>query len=182
MKKNIGSQMALYPTPLVVVGAMVGGKPNWLVAGHVGIMGHDRIMISLVTAHYTNRGIRANGALSVNVVEESWLEKADAAGCASGAKVDKSGWFDYTVGETGAPLLDAARVTMECVLEDTYETSGFDNFIITIKNTFADESVLDERGRVDYRVLKPVLFEMPTYEYLRTGDVIGRCMKMNKKA
>ena len=139
-------------------------------------------MISLVTAHYTNRGIRTNGALSVNVVEESCLEKADAAGCASGAKVDKSGWFDYTVGETGAPLLDAARVTMECVLEDTYETSGFDNFIITIKNTFADESVLDERGRVDYRVLKPVLFEMPTYEYLRTGDVIGRCMKMNKKA
>ena len=52
----------------------------------------------------------------------------------------------------------------------------------SIKNTFADESVLDERGRVDYRVLKPVLFEMPTYEYLRTGDVIGRCMKMNKKA
>ena len=28
----------------------------------------------------------------------------------------------------------------------------------------------------DYRSLKPVLFEMPTYEYLRTGDVIGKCM------
>ena len=28
----------------------------------------------------------------------------------------------------------------------------------------------------DYRSLKPVLFEKPTYEYLRTGDVIGKCM------
>ena len=29
MKKNIGNALALYPTPLVVVGAMVNGKPWW---------------------------------------------------------------------------------------------------------------------------------------------------------
>lgn len=34
MKKNIGNGLALYPTPLVVVGAMVDGKPNWLLVGH----------------------------------------------------------------------------------------------------------------------------------------------------
>ena len=45
MKKNIGSVLALYPTPLVVVGAMVEGKPNWVLVGHVGIIGHDRIMV-----------------------------------------------------------------------------------------------------------------------------------------
>lgn len=28
MKKNIGNSLALYPTPLVVVGAMVDGKPT----------------------------------------------------------------------------------------------------------------------------------------------------------
>ena len=28
MKKNLGPVLALYPTPLVVVGTMVGGKPN----------------------------------------------------------------------------------------------------------------------------------------------------------
>ena len=28
MKKNIRKPLALYPTPLVVVGAMVDGKPN----------------------------------------------------------------------------------------------------------------------------------------------------------
>ena len=47
MKKNVGSVLGLYPTPLVVVGAMVEGKPNWLLVGHLGIMGHDRIMVSL---------------------------------------------------------------------------------------------------------------------------------------
>ena len=28
MKKNIGAALALYPSPLIVVGAMVGGKPT----------------------------------------------------------------------------------------------------------------------------------------------------------
>lgn len=43
------------------------------------------------------------------------------------------------------------------------------------------KSLLNEAGKIDYRRLKPVLFEMPTYEYLRTGEVIGRCMKMKAK-
>ena len=58
MKKNIGNPLALYPTPLVVVGAMVDGKPNWLLVGHVGILGHDHVMVSLSSAHYTNKGIK----------------------------------------------------------------------------------------------------------------------------
>jgi len=28
MKKNTGAQLALYPSPVIVVGAMVEGKPN----------------------------------------------------------------------------------------------------------------------------------------------------------
>lgn len=56
MKKDLGSTLALYPMPLVLVGAMVDGKPNWVLAGHVGIMGHDHVMVSLSQAHYTNRG------------------------------------------------------------------------------------------------------------------------------
>ena len=41
--------------------------------------------------------------------------------------------------------------------------------------------MLTEEGKLDYRSLKPVLFEMPTYEYLRTGDVIGKCMFFGKQ-
>ena len=34
MKKTIGKSLALYPTPLVVVGAMIDKKPNYLLVGH----------------------------------------------------------------------------------------------------------------------------------------------------
>ena len=44
--------------PLVVVGAWVDGRVNWITVGHTGIIGHDRILISMSKSHYTNAGIR----------------------------------------------------------------------------------------------------------------------------
>ena len=67
-KQNIGSVLALYPKPMTVIGAEVDGKVNWLVVGHTGIIGHDRILVSMSKSHYTNRGIRESKKLSVNLV------------------------------------------------------------------------------------------------------------------
>ena len=181
MKKNIGKTLALYPTPLVVVGAMVDGKPNWTLVGHLGILGHDRVFVSMAAPHYSNKGIKEHRTLSINIVNEAMLAKADHAGCVSGSKEDKSELFPWSMGENGAPILNEAPVSMACTVEDTYCTPGFESFICTIAATYADESVLTENGKINYHVLKPVLFEMPTYEYLRTGEVIGKCMRFGKQ-
>ena len=86
MKKNIGAKLALYPTPLVVVGTMVNGKPNWTLVGHLGIIGHDRVMVSMSDSHYSNQGIRAMKNLSINIVDEAMLKEADYAGASAGQK------------------------------------------------------------------------------------------------
>ena len=80
-KKNIGNLPALYPKPLTVVGAEVEGKVNWLVVGHTGIIGHDRILVSMSKQHYTNRGIRKSKKLSINLVSREMLPKADYVAC-----------------------------------------------------------------------------------------------------
>ena len=36
MKKNIGAQLALYPCPVIVVGAIVKGKATWTLVAHAG--------------------------------------------------------------------------------------------------------------------------------------------------
>ena len=102
-KRNIGATLALYPSPLIVVGAMVEGKPTWTLVAHAGTMAHSHLMVSLVQAHYINRGIRENGKLSVNVVDASWLKDADKMGTISGNKTDKSEAFAWSMGENGAP-------------------------------------------------------------------------------
>ena len=180
-KKNIGNVLALYPKPMTVVGAEVEGKVNWLVVGHTGIIGHDRVLVSMSKSHYTNQGIRKSKKLSINLVSREMLPQADYVGSVSGDSVNKSGVFKYHWGENGTPVIDASPLTMECNVEDIFETEGFDNFICSIANTYAAPEVLDSEGKLDYTQLKPVLFEFPTYSYIATGEIIGKCLNLDKQ-
>ena len=179
MKKNIGGKLSLYPTPATVLGTVDNaGKVNWMLCAHVGIVSHSKMLVSIQHAHHTATVIDETKRLSVNLIDESFLAAADYTGTVSGAKVDKSGILPYTLGEAGLPVIDAAPLTMECEVVDVYEIDGFKNYICSITNTYVQENLLDQDGKLDYNLLKPVLFEMPTYKYLRTGEVIGDCRKM----
>lgn len=180
-KKNIGNKLALYPMPVTVVGAEVNSKVNWLLVAHVGIIGHDRILVSMSNKHYTNQGIIESKKLSVNLVDRKMLPKADYVGSVSGANTDKSHEFSFHWGENGTPVIDASPLTMECNVVDIYRSDGFDNFICSIANTYAIPEVLDDKGKLDYTRLKPVLFEFPTYSYIATGEVIGKCLNLDKE-
>ena len=160
-KKNIGSKLALYPMPVTVVGAEVNGKVNWLLVAHVGIIGHDRILVSMS--------------------DKQMLPKADYVGSVSGANTDKSHEFLFHWGENGSPVIDASPLVMECNVVDIYKSDGFDNFICSIANTYAAPEVLDGNGKLDYTRLKPVLFEFPTYSYIATGEIIGKCLNLDKQ-
>ena len=88
-------------------------------------------------------------------------------------RVNESDAFAYTVGENGTPLIDAAKVSIECETENNCVVGNFDNFICKILATYADENVLNDKGKIDYHTFKPVLFEFPTYEYFVTGEKAG---------
>lgn len=177
-KKHIGNLLALYPRPMTVVGAEVEGKVNWLVVGHTGIIGHDRILVSMSKNHYTDQGVGKSKKLSINLVSREMLPKADYVGGVSGASVDKSEVFEYHWGGNGTPVIDASPLTMECDVAEIYETEGFDNFICSVVNTYAAPDVLDANGKPDYTRLKPVLFDFSTYSYIATGEVIGKCLNL----
>jgi flavin reductase (DIM6/NTAB) family NADH-FMN oxidoreductase RutF len=177
-KKNIGAALALYPSPVIVIGTMVDEKPTWTLAAHAGTMAHSHLMVSLNQAHYINKGIKESKKLSVNVVDASWLKEADKAGTVSGNKEDKSKMFNYSLSQEGVPMIDAAKVSIVCDVEDDYELEHFDNFVCRIVSTYCDENILNEKDKIDYHVFKPVLFEFPTYEYFVTGEKAGDCAKM----
>lgn len=181
MKLNLGSKLALYPMPIGVVGAKADGKNTFTLAAHFGIVSHSHILVSLAKAHYINQGIKETKALTINLVSGQMLPKADYVGSVSGLKADKSGVFEAIDGENGAPIIAESPLTLECVVDDVYEIDGFDNFICRIAATHVDEEYLTEDGKnIDYRKLKPILFEFPTYEYLSTGDVIGKCLSFKE--
>ncbi len=180
MKKNVGSLLALYTTPVTVIGAMNGEKPTWTLVAHIGIIGHDRVLVSLAAPHFINGCIKETKKLSINLVNEEMLPDVDYVGSVSGMKADKSAVFEYDLGDVGTPVIRQSPLTIECSVADVYNTPNFESFICTIDNTYVAEEYLDEKGKIDYNTLKPVLFEFPTYQYLRTGEVIGKCLSFKK--
>ncbi|MBR3328030.1 MAG: hypothetical protein IKG22_11985, partial [Atopobiaceae bacterium] len=53
------------------------------------------------------------------------VEHGDKMGTVWGNKVDKSEQFAWTMGETGAPLIDEAKVSIECEVDGNYELEHF---------------------------------------------------------
>lgn len=181
MLKNIGSVLALYPMPVAVIGTMNGEKPTWTLVAHMGIIGHDRILVSLAAPHFINALIKQSKKLSVNLVDENLLPRADYAGSVSGAKEDKSALFAYEKGQAGAPVISDAPLALECTVQDMYPTPNFESFICSIDHTYVDKKYLTPDGKINYSLLKPVLFDFPNYEYLKTGDVLGKCLSFKSK-
>lgn len=181
-KKNIGSVFALYPTPAGVVGTIdENGKVDWMLIGHVGIISHKLLSLSLHETHMTTDVARHTKKVSLNFLNDAILERADYTGIVSGKRVDKSEVFPWHNGEAGTPVLDESDLTMELEVVDDYQAEGFHNLICKVSNTYINPEMLDEKGKIDYNKFKPILFEMPTYKYVRTGEIVGDCMKIGKE-
>jgi flavin reductase (DIM6/NTAB) family NADH-FMN oxidoreductase RutF/uncharacterized protein (DUF1330 family) len=179
--KNIGNTIGLYPTPDTVVGTVIDGRVNWMNVAHVGMWGIKKMVISIGKPHYTNIGLLENRTMSINMVDENMLVRADYVGIVTGEDTDKSGVFDYFSGELkNAPLIREAPLAMECTIDEIIEIPTHYNYIVTPVNTYAREDILSPKGKIDYTRYHPVLFEMPLARYLRTGDAIGDCWRIGR--
>jgi flavin reductase (DIM6/NTAB) family NADH-FMN oxidoreductase RutF len=184
MKIKLGGMNVLYPTPTVLVGAIVNGKPNFLTIAHIGIVNHAKpflISMSLGKVHYTNAGIKENEAFSVNLPSENLVVKTDYVGMVSGKKTDKTGVFEIFYGELAkAPMIEDCSLNMECKLYDVYDTPTHDLFIGEIVETYAEESILTD-GKVDIAKVKPLLFDMSSIKYWSLGEPLASCWNVGKQ-
>ena len=76
-KVKLGVKNCLYPLPTTLVGANVGGKPNYIAIAHVGVMALKHVSLSMNKRHYTNAGIRANESFSVNLPPVEMVESGE---------------------------------------------------------------------------------------------------------
>lgn len=183
MKKAIGKINVLYPTPVVLVGVLVGHKPNFLTVSHIGPLNHAiprLVSVSMAKIHYSNRGVSEHNAFSINIPAQEMVCETDYCGMVSGAKIDKAELFELFYGELkGAPMIQQCPLNMACRLYDVYDLPTHDVFIGEIVQTYADEGVLTE-GAVDLGKVKPLLFDMNRRRYWSIGESIAACWQAGK--
>lgn len=180
-KKNIGGVIGLYPTPATVIGVVIDKKVNWMNAAHVGILGMEHIVVSINKNHYTSTGLEVGGYISVNLVNEDMLIKADYVGLVSGKKVDKSDVFDYILdSNTQMPIINEAPLTMACEIISSFITVNHENWVLKPINTHVRESYLDHNGKVDFELMSPILFDMQKARYLSVGGEVAKCWSIGQ--
>jgi flavin reductase (DIM6/NTAB) family NADH-FMN oxidoreductase RutF len=161
MKTRIGAKTYMYPMPVVLVGANVNGKPNYLTVAYCGIAQHVPPMVSVTMGkhHYTNAGIRENGTFSVNIPRAELVVQTDYCGLNSGSKVDKSKVFNVFYGDLKtAPMIRECPVNMECRLMQTLEFGNNELFIGEVVVSHVDAQCLSD-GKCDVEKINPFLYE-----------------------
>ncbi len=161
MKKEMGAFNWLYPLPVVLLGAMVNGRPTYNTLGNCGIISMHPCMlyVSSQKEHYTNRGVREGGAFSVNLPDPHLAEKADYCGLVSGRDADKSQIFTTFYGKTGAPMIQECPVSLEATVLQTVGIGGMDVFIGQVVQSYIDERCFTE-GKPDMQKINPLFYEI----------------------
>jgi flavin reductase (DIM6/NTAB) family NADH-FMN oxidoreductase RutF len=184
VRVDLGGIGALYPMPVVIVGAMDGGRENFATVAHVGIFNYGQpqfISIGLHKSHHTNQCIKAAKAFSVCVPSEDMHVETDHVGIVSGKREDKSKVFGAFFSEQrNAPMAKECPVCMDCRLHETLDYQTHEIFVGEILHTYADDRVLTD-GRIDLAKLRPLLFDMGSKQYWSLGGPIAKCWDVGRK-
>ena len=180
MRKNFGSKPWCYPQPVFILAAYdENGKPNAMNVAWGGIHYDDQIAMCISANHKTTANILASGAFTVSMADVKNLVACDYVGVESGNKEPekfKKAGFTATRSEfVNAPLINELPMAIECKLV-SYDPETC-NLIGEIVNVSANESILDENGKIDVEKLKPITFDPVHNAYLEIGKKVGNAFR-----
>lgn len=180
MRKNFGSKPWCYPQPVFILAAYdKEGRPNAMNVAWGGIYYDDQIAMCISANHKTTANILESKAFTVSMATKEYLTACDYVGIVSGNKVedkfDKAGFTAKKSETVNAPIIEQLPMTLECKLI-SYDPETC-NLIGQIINVSADESILDEKGKIDPSKLHPITFDPVHNEYLEIGGKVGHAFK-----
>jgi len=181
-KKNIGKSFNIYPMPVIIVGTVTDGRPNFMTAAWVAKLNSDPPLLGLSLGHkqHTARGIRQTGQFSVSQPSVDQAALADYCGLVHGYDEDKASHVDIFRGALeSAPMVRQCPLTLECRLSQTIDLPKDFFFIGEVVNVYANESVLTD-GQIDPVKLRPFVLTMPGNDYWALGDYVGPAWSIGK--
>lgn len=170
------------PMPVVLVGTQVNGRANFMAVGWCARVNGNPPMIAcgIANQHFTTRGIGESKTFSVNIPNESLLEKTDYCGIVSGKTADKSGVFDVFYGSLQtAPMIRECPITLECRLVQAVALPTHTLFIGEIAGAYADRRVIKD-GKPDFPAIDPLFLTMPDNRYWALGPYAGDAWSAGK--
>ncbi len=180
MRKNFGQKTWAYPMPVFILAAYdQNGNPNAMNAAWGGISEEHQISVCISPDHKTTKNILESGAFTVSIATADTVVACDYVGVVSGSdvenKMETAGFHTQKSEFVNAPVIRELPMTLECRLlsynPDTCALVG------DIVNVSADESVLDENGKISVEKLRPITYDSIHHTYRELGAVVGHAFR-----
>ena len=184
MRKNFGAKAYTYPQPVLII-ATYGedGTVDAMNAAWGGISESNQISMCLSAGHKTVKNILKRSAFTVSMADARHVVECDYVGIVSANdvpdKFEKTGFHTIKSEFVDAPLINELPMALECRLISYDEESC--RLVGEIMNVSADESILDEQGKIDPMKLDPITFDPVNNTYLRLGEQAGYAFKDGAK-
>lgn len=176
MRKNFGVLTCLYPMPVLIVTTYnENNSANVMNAAWGGIYDENQVMLCLSKEHKTYQNIVKRQAFTISIGDAAHVMAEDYVGIVSGNdvpdKCEKAGFHVLASEFVDAPIIDELPMALECKLLKINE----DGIVIgEIINVNADESILNEKGKIDPEKFNPIAFDPIHSAYRQLGTIVGK--------
>lgn len=182
MRKNLGVKPYLYPQLVMIIGTYdKDGKPNVMNAAWGGMADYDKIFVCM-SSHKTTENIDITKEFSVSIGDASHVVECDYVGIVSANqevnKMEKSKFTTSKAEFVNAPIINELPLCLECKLIKVLEE---DLYLAQIVNVNADESILDENGKVSLEKFVPISYDPSTHGYYKVSGRVGNAFNDGNK-
>ena len=182
MRKNLGVKPYLYPQLVMIIGTYdKDGKPNAMNAAWGGMADYDKIFVCM-SSHKTTENIDITKEFSVSIGDASHVVECDYVGIVSANqevnKMEKSKFTTSKAEFVNAPIINELPLCLECKLIKVLEE---DLYLAQIVNVNADESILDENGKVSLEKFVPISYDPTTLGYYKVSGRVGNAFNDGNK-
>ena len=166
----------LAPVPPVMVSCGDTEAANIITVAWTGILNTlpPKTYISVRPKRHSHHIIKESGEFVLNLTPSSLVRAADYCGMYTGAKVDKFAKCKLTkrfVDEVKAPLIEECPISLCCRVTEVVPLGTHDMFIADIVAVYANEDLLDSKGKL--HMDKAGLCAYAHGEYFALGKRIG---------
>ena len=180
-KKELKMRAMVAPTETVIVSAYDENKKAdactlafYMVSSHIPPC--VTIGINATQKRKTLKDILETKAFVLGFPGADQVREADYIGVESGYNADKLKDVGFTVSEARtvhAPVINELRLSLECQVVHTVTVGSHMQITGEVKNILAEESILNENGRVLLDQLDPLIYDEEQGQYLRLGGKVS---------
>lgn len=185
-KKDLGVKPYLFPMPVLMIATYCeDGSVDVMNMAWGGICDNNKVALNITESHKTSQNIKERGAFTISVADIPHLRESDFFGTASGNrmkdKFERSGMHAVKSERVDAPIIEEYPITLECKVDKIQKDEDGFRVVGEIVNVLADESVLDENGKVDPTKLNAFVFDQFQNGYYAIGEKVGEAWKSGNK-